>query len=140
MHTHEPKKPLLTTKDIVQIVILFALNAGIAYWLSHHHSTIWAWEAVKLSTSADFGAEELVAFAQLFVFGLTIDGILKIIVADINRTSSKIFIPKILTQVSSLLIYGFIGLLGAVKLYELPIRSLIAASGLISVILAYAFR
>ena len=140
MHTHEPKNPLLTTKDIVQIVILFALNAGIAYWLNHHHSTIWAWEAVKLSTSFDFGTEELVAFAQLFIFGLTIDRILKIIVADINRTSSKIYIPKILTQVSSILIYGFIGLLGAVKLYELPIRSLLAASGLISVILAYAFR
>jgi CRP-like cAMP-binding protein/small-conductance mechanosensitive channel len=140
MHTHEPKKSFLTTKDIVQVVILFALNAGIAYWLNHDYSTIWAWEAIKLSTSADFGAEELIAFAQLFVFGLTIDRILKIIITDINRTNSKIYIPKILTQVSSILIFGFIGLLGAVKLYELPIRSLLAASGLISVILAYAFR
>ncbi|QWE25191.1 mechanosensitive ion channel family protein [Polynucleobacter sp. AP-Elch-400A-B2] len=134
------KHHFLSIKDLVQLGILILLNGAIFIWLQSQYSTIWSWEIVSLQNADSFDAKQYAVLAQLLAFGITIDGLVRILVADINRNNKKIFIPKILIQVFSILVYGLLGLFGAIKLYELPVKSLLAASGVISVILAYAFR
>jgi CRP-like cAMP-binding protein/small-conductance mechanosensitive channel len=133
-------KTILTLKNYFELMLLLAINAVIAYWVWSNYSIIWSWQAVHLANQSEFNREEFIAFSQLLFFGITINRILQILAKYINRKNQSIYIPKILTQVLSILIYGLIALFGAVKLYDLPIRSLLAASGVVSIILAYAFR
>ena len=131
---------ILSPKHYFELLLLITINAIIAYWVWSDYSTVWSWQAVHLANQSEFNREEFIAFSQLLFFGITLNRFLQVLAKYINRKNQSIYIPKILTQVLSILIYGLIALFGAVKLYDLPIRSLLAASGVISIILAYAFR
>jgi small-conductance mechanosensitive channel len=140
MNHTKKSKHFFNPKDFLKILLLLAVNTLIAYWIWDHHFTIWSWKAVNLANQSEFSREEFVAFSQLLFFGFSINQILQILAKTINQENQNIYIPKILTQVISILIYCLIALFGAIKLYDLPIRSLLAASGVVSIILAYAFR
>ena len=110
------------------VIALIALNAvlmGIIYYKSN---SLWGWIAGDLSDGLPLDESDYLGIAQLILFAVTIDQLVRRTVINFNALSEERHIPRLIMQVASVLIYGFIGLIGFILLYDQHFNNLIAAT------------
>lgn len=120
--------------------LLVLANALLATYVYIWHETPWAWLRASLEGDGPLSSAEYLSFAQFVLIAATIDQFFKVVVSRFNRRSKRYHIPKLVVDIQTILTYGLTALGAALLLYDLPVKSFFAASGAITLIVAYASR
>jgi small-conductance mechanosensitive channel len=120
--------------------LLVLTNALLAAYVYALHETPWAWLRASLEKDGPLTSSEYLSFAQFVLIAATIDQFFKAAVSRFNRRSKRYHIPKLVVDIQTLLAYALTALGAALLLYDLPIKSFFAASGAITLVVAYASR
>ena len=124
----------------VLLWIVIALNFGLMIWLDQLADSPWGWNASDLEKgSMDMLVDGLAIF-QFALLGFTLDQIMRFSVVRYNTLSQKVHVPAIIIQLSSVLIYSVVALVGYVVLYDHAFSHILATLGALSVGIAYIFR
>lgn len=120
--------------------LLVLTNVFLAAYIYALHETPWAWLSASLERDGPLSSSEYLSFAQFVLIAATIDHFFKAAVSRFNRRSKRYHIPKLVVDIQSILAYALTGLGAALLLFDLPIKSFFAASGAITLVVAYASR
>ena len=121
----EQRIKALPKMAVLAIVAFNFVLMGIIYYYSN---SIWGWTKGDLADGLPLDKFDYLAIAQLFLFALTIDQIVRRAAINFNDLSEERHIPRLILQVVSVLIYGFMGLIGFILLYDQHFNNLIAAT------------
>lgn len=124
----------------VLLWIVIALNFGLMIWLDQLADSPWGWNASDLEKgSMDMLVDGLAIF-QFALLGFTLDQIMRFSVVRYNTLSQKVHVPAIIIQLSSVLIYSVVALVGYVALYDHAFSHILATLGALSVGIAFIFK
>lgn len=123
---------------ILALVVL--LNLVVAVTLYVRVDSSLGWTSVSLNEQKAIDINELLSIMQFPLFALLVDILFRRSILKFNLRYKTVRIPNTVTQVVSILVYGFAGLTGYILLFEHSIKTLLAASGAIGLGLSYALR
>ena len=121
----EPKIAALPRTAVIAIIALNFILMGIIYY---HTDSPWGWTTSDLSNGQSLRKFDYLSILQLLLFSVTIDQLLRRAALNFNSLSQERHIPRLIIQVVSVLIYGFISLIGFILLYDHHLNNLIAAT------------
>ncbi len=124
----------------IVVWVLFSLNLLLLYWLNLHAPSMWGWQDTDFTVMHDFNLIDALAIGQFVLLAITIDMVMRKMIARFNQHSKKTKIPEILVQCFSILIYGLISLIGFILLYDHSVSNIIAASGAIGLSIGYVCK
>lgn len=125
-------------KSIFWLLILS--NFIFAYWLDSQFGSPWGWNISDLADKHEAQLEDILAVAQIVLFGISLDMAIRHFVVRLNETTSGNQVPAILVQAVTIICYGIVGLFGFIALYDHSAGQLLAASGAIGFGLVYVLR
>ena len=121
----EPKIAALPRTAVIAIIALNFILMGLIYY---HTDSPWGWTTSDLSNGQSLRKFDYLSILQLLLFSFTIDQLLRRAALNFNSLSQERHIPRLIIQVVSVLIYGFISLIGFILLYDHHLNNLIAAT------------
>jgi len=121
-------------------LLLVLLNLGLAIWINTEADTPWGLVASDFHNIFNPKVIEIVAIVQVLLFAVTLDMSIRSFVVFFNKHNPNHQIATILVQVITIVSYALVCLLVYVVVYDKSFTNLIAASGMIVVAIAYAFR
>jgi len=122
------------------LLLLALLDVLVAVYSLNINTSPWSWFYASLANDGAFTIKEWLCFAQIILFAATIDQLFKGVVRSFNSRNSRLHIPKLVLDLEMILTYSLAIFAACLILYELSLKSLLAASGAITLITAYALR
>ncbi len=122
------------------LAILLVSNIVFAWWLHEKIGSYWGWTVVDLSNDLSFNLSTLLAVLQFALFGVSVDMSMRAFVVSINSKLKVFQVPAITVMAMTIGIYGIVGLLGFILLYDHSLSHILAAAGAVGIGAAYAFR
>jgi len=122
------------------LAILLVSNIVFAWWLHEKIGSYWGWTVVDLSNDLSINLATLLAVLQFALFGVSIDMSMRAFVVSINGKLKVFQVPAITVMAMTIGIYGIVGLLGFILLYDHSLSHILAAAGAVGLGAAYAFR
>ena len=110
------------------VIALVALNVALMGVIYYKSNSLWGWTAGDLSDGKPLDEFDYLAIVQLVLFAITLDQLLRRAAINFNEISEQRHIPRLIMQVVSVLIYGFVGFVGFILLYDQHFTNLIAAT------------
>lgn len=110
------------------VIALVALNVALMGVIYYESNSLWGWTAGDLSDGEPPNEFDYLAIVQLILFALTIDQLVRRAAINFNQLSEQRHIPRLIMQVASVLIYGFVAFVGFILLYDQHFTNLIAAT------------
>jgi len=123
----KPEKRIQALPKIA-VIGLIALNVALMGVIYHESNSLWGWTAGDLSDGKPANEFDYLAIIQLILFALTIDQLVRRAAINFNELSEQRHIPRLIMQVVSVLIYGFVGFAGYILLFDQHLTNLIAAT------------
>lgn len=120
--------------------LLVIANFSLLYWIYQESGTPWGLEAGAFHNIFKPQIIEIIAIFQVILFAVTLDMSIRSLVVLFNRRNPEHQISAILVQIVTIVAYALVGLFVYVVVYDKSFTNLIAASGMVLVALAYAFR
>ena len=121
-------------------VILLISNFVYAWWLKMEIGSFRGWAVVDLSSDLTIGLPTVLAVLQFVLFAFTVDMLMRLMVISVNNRLTKGQIPLIAVTALSILIYGLIGLMGFILLFDHGLSHILATTGALSVGAFIIFR
>lgn len=121
-------------------VLLLGVNIGFAIWIQMESGTPWGLVAAEFRDIFNPLLIEIFAIIQVILFAVTLDMSIRSFVVFFNKRNPNNQIASILVQVIQIASYALVCLLVYVVVYDKSFTNLIAASGMMVVGIAYAFR
>jgi len=121
-------------------VVLLISNFVYAWWLKIEIDSYRGWAVVDLSSDLTIGLPTILAVLQFALFALTVDMLMRLMVISVNNRLTKGQIPVIAVTAFSILIYGLIGLMGFILLYDHGLSHILATTGALGVGAFFIFR
>lgn len=122
---------------IVVVVLANMIIAGVLYV---RLGVPLGWMRVSLSDQALIGVDESLSILQFPLGALLADLLFRRSILKFNLRYRTVRIPNTVTQVVSIVVYGFTGLTGYILLFEHSVSTILAASGAIGLGLSYALK
>jgi len=123
------------------LILLIFLDVLAAVYSLNINASPWSWFYASLAANEGaFTIKEWLCFVQIMLFAATTDQLIKGLVRSFNRRNSRLHIPKLVLDLEMILTYSLAIFATCLILYELSLKSLLAASGAITLISAYALR
>jgi CRP-like cAMP-binding protein len=121
-------------------VLLLICNLAFAWWLKLEIGNYLGWVVVDLSSDLTIGLPTVLAVVQFALFALTVDMLMRLMVVSVNNRLTKGQIPVIAVTALSIVIYGLIGLIGFILLYDHGLSHILATTGALGVGAFFIFR
>lgn len=110
------------------IIALIALNFVLMGIIFYYSDSAWGWTEGDLSDGHPPNIYDYLAILQILLFAITIDQMVRRAALNFNDLSEERHIPRLILQVVSVIIYGLVGLIGFILLYDKHFNNLIAAT------------
>ena len=121
-------------------VALLMSNLAYAWWLKIEIGSFRGWTVVDLSSDLSMSLPTLLAIVQFALFALTVDMLMRLMIISVNQRLAKGQIPLIAVTALSIVIYGLIGLVGFILLYDHGLTHILATTGALGVGAFFIFR
>ncbi len=120
--------------------LLVLSNIFYAIWIDSKLGSNFGWTVVDLSNNPEINQAAILAVIQFALFALTVDMTIRFFITISNGRFKTIQVPAIAVMATSFAVYGVIGLLGFILLYDHNLTRIIATLGAMGLGAAYAFK
>ena len=134
-----PHKKIFSIPKSAWAVLLIS-NFIYAWWLKTEIGSYRGWSVVDLSSDLSISFPTILAVLQFVLFALTIDMLMRIMIVSLNERLTKGQVPLIAVTALSIVIYGLIGLIGFILLYDHGLTHILATTGALGVGAFFIFR
>jgi hypothetical protein len=114
----------LPKKWLIGLVAFNFLYMGLVYYYTEH---AFGWVKGDLADGS-IDRFDVIAIIQFLLFAITLDQIVKRASVDFNAASKEKKIPHLIVQVLTIFIFGLVGFIGFILLYDREFTNLIAAT------------
>jgi CRP-like cAMP-binding protein/small-conductance mechanosensitive channel len=123
--------------------VYFALllcNIVLAFWLKFHYGSFLGWTSHHFEDIQNLSIGDFLSIAQILLLAVTFDMSVRFYTNVHNKRSDERQIPGLLIEALSVVAYLLTLLILYVMVYDKSFTNIIAASGMVVVGIAYAFR
>jgi CRP-like cAMP-binding protein/small-conductance mechanosensitive channel len=123
--------------------VYFALlicNIVLAVWLKFHYGSIFGWTSHHFEDIQNLSLGDFLSIAQILLLAVTFDMSVRFYATVNNARNTERQIPGILIEAVTVVCYLLTLLILYVMVYDKSFANIIAASGMLVVGVAYAFR
>jgi CRP-like cAMP-binding protein/small-conductance mechanosensitive channel len=120
--------------------LLLLCNIVLAVWLKFHYGSFFGWTSHHFEDIQNLSLGDFLSIAQILLWALTFDMSIRFYATVHNVRSNQRQIPGILIEALTVVTYLLTLLILYVMVYDKSFTNIIAASGMLVVGVAYAFR